>query len=155
VRIKLMQSRANRRTGFTLLEMLVVLAIVALLVSIVGPRLFGRADAAKVQAATAQIKVLRGAVELMRMEINVYPTEEQGLGLLTTAPTDSALSAKWKGPYLNENIVPVDPWGNAYIYAPPAASGKGFTLKSYGADGKPGGTGHDADLGDLEAPSQP
>jgi general secretion pathway protein G len=154
VSLKQMQARAHRQVGFTLLEMLVVLVIVGLLASIVGPRFFGRADAAKVQTATTQIKLLRGVLEQMRMDTNVYPTEAQGLAMLNTAPADAALAARWRGPYLNESLPP-DPWGNAYIYAPPTASGKSPTLKSYGADGKPGGTGHDADLGDLEAPTQP
>ena len=88
----------RRQSGFTLLEMLVVLMIIGLLVSMVGPRLFSKVDSAKVQTAAAQIKLLRGAVETMRMDINVYPTQEQGLRLLTEAPSDPALKQRWKGP---------------------------------------------------------
>jgi general secretion pathway protein G len=131
--------------GFTLLEMLVVLVIIGLLVGLVGPRLFTKVDSAKVQTAVAQIKLLRGAVETMRLDINVYPTEEQGLRLLTTPPSDAALAARWKGPYLDA-AVPLDPWGNPYVYKP-AAGNKPFMLASYGADGKPGGTGNDQDVG--------
>jgi general secretion pathway protein G len=134
--------------GFTLLEMLVVLVIIGLLVGLVGPRLFTKVDSAKVQTAVAQIKLLRGAVETMRLDINVYPSEEQGLRLLTTAPADAALAARWKGPYLDA-AVPLDPWGNPYVYKP-STGNKPFTLASYGADGKPGGTGNDQDVG-LEA----
>ena len=140
--------QTRRQRGFTLLEMLVVLVIIGLLVGLVGPRLFTKVDAAKVQTAVAQIKLLRGAVETMRLDINVYPTEEQGLRLLTQPPTDAALGARWKGPYL-DGAVPLDPWGNPYVYKP-GVSGRPFALYSLGADGKPGGTGNDQDLG-LEA----
>lgn len=147
------QSRAGlRSTGFTLLEMLVVLVIVGLLVSMVGPRLFTKVDAAKVQTAQAQIKLLRGAIETMRLDINVYPTAEQGLRLLTDQPVDPTLRARWRGPYL-EGAVPLDPWGTPYQYTPPVSSGQPFTLYSFGGDGKSGGTGTDQDIG-LEA-SQP
>jgi general secretion pathway protein G len=138
--------------GFTLLEMLVVLVIIGLLVSMVGPRLFSKVDSAKVQTAAAQIKLLRGAIETMRMDINVYPTEEQGLRLLTDQPADPALRQRWKGPYL-EGAVPPDPWGNPYQYRPPESSGQPFTLISFGGDGKPGGSGTDQDVGvDTLAP---
>jgi general secretion pathway protein G len=136
----------TRMAGFTLLEMLVVLVIIGLLVSLVGPRLFTKVDYAKVQTAQAQIKLLRGAVETMRMDINIYPSAEQGLRLLTDQPTDPALRARWRGPYL-EGAVPLDPWGNPYQYSPPEATGQPFRLYSFGGDGKPGGTGTDADIG--------
>ncbi len=144
--------RSNKQTriarGFTLLEMLVVLVIIGLLVGLVGPRLFSKVDSAKVQTAVAQIKLLRGAIETMRLDINVYPTEEQGLRLLTAAPTDGPLANRWKGPYL-DGAVPLDPWSNPYVYKP-GVSGLPFALYSLGADGRPGGTGNDQDLG-LEA----
>lgn len=135
--------------GFTLLEMLVVLMIIGMLVSMVGPKLFAKVDGAKVQTAAAQIKLLRGAVESMRLDINIYPSAEQGLNLLTQTPSDPALAKRWKGPYL-EAEVPMDPWGNPYQYAPPESSGNPFKLFSLGADGKPGGVGIDQDIG-LEA----
>jgi len=136
--------------GFTLLEMLVVLVIVGLLVGLVGPRLFTKVDAAKIQTAAAQIKLLRGAVETMRLDINVYPSEEPGLRLLTAPPADATLANRWKGPYL-DGAVPLDPWSNPYVYKP-GSSGLPFALYSLGADGKPGGTGNDQDIG-LEASS--
>ena len=141
------QSRSRRKNlGFTLLEMLVVLVIMGMLVGLVGPRLFSKVDSSKVQTAAAQIKLLRGAVETMRLEIGVYPTPEQGLSLLTTPPQDSALKAKWHGPYL-EDALPVDPWGNPYHYAVPGPDGKPFVIYSLGADGKTGGDGNNADIG--------
>lgn len=135
-----------RAEGFTLLEMLVVLVIVGLLVSMVGPRLFTKIDSAKEQTAAAQIKLLRGAIETMRMDINVYPSEDQGLGLLTTPPSEPDLRPRWKGPYL-EGAVPLDPWGNPYQYSPQASASLPFRLISYGADGKPGGEGLNKDIG--------
>lgn len=142
-----------RSAGFTLLEMLVVLVIVGLLVSMVGPRLFTKVDSAKVQTTQAQIKLLRGAIETMRLDINIYPSAEQGLRLLTDQPTEPGLRGRWRGPYL-EGAVPLDPWGNPYQYAPPAASGQPFTLYSFGGDGKTGGTGTDQDIG-IEASPPP
>ena len=139
-------NNSARTSGFTLLEMLVVLVIIGLLVSMVGPRLFTKVDSAKVQTAAAQIKLLRGAIETMRMDINVYPTEELGLRLLTEQPSDPALKQRWKGPYL-EGAVPLDPWGNPYQYRPPESGGQPFTLISLGGDGKPGGSGTDQDIG--------
>jgi len=132
--------------GFTLLEMLVVLVIIGLLAGMVGPRLFTKVDMAKVQTAATQIKLLRGAIETMRLDINAYPTAEQGLKLLVEAPADPALRQRWKGPYLEE-AVPLDPWGNPYQYLSPDTSGKPFSLLSFGADGKPGGTGINQDIG--------
>jgi general secretion pathway protein G len=142
-------SRA-RAHGFTLLEMLVVLVIIGLIAGLVGPRLFTRVDTSKVQTAQAQIKLLRGALETMRLDIGVFPSTEQGLRLLNAAPEDAALKSRWKGPYLDGEL-PLDPWNNAYLYKAPAADGRGFYLWSLGADGKPGGEGNDADIGTFPA----
>jgi general secretion pathway protein G len=126
--------------------MLVVLAIIGLLAGLVGPRLFSKMDSAKVQTAQAQIKQLKGALETMRLDIGVYPSAEQGLRLLTQPPDEPALRAKWKGPYLEE-AVPLDPWDHAYQYQVPGPNGLPYLLFSYGADGKAGGEGNDADIG--------
>jgi general secretion pathway protein G len=142
-------SRA-RAHGFTLLEMLVVLVIIGLIAGLVGPRLFTRVDTSKVQTAQAQIKLLRGALETMRLDIGVFPSTEQGLRLLNAAPEDAAMKSRWKGPYL-DGEVPLDPWNTAYQYKAPAADGRGFYLWSLGADGKPGGEGNDADIGTFPA----
>jgi general secretion pathway protein G len=139
----------NRSYGFTLIEMLVVLVIIGLLAGLVGPRLFSKVDTAKVQTAQAQVKQLKGALETMRLDIGNFPTEEQGLNLLVEAPKDDRLRAKWKGPYLEDTTVPLDPWGNSYQYSLPGANGQPFALYSFGADGKKGGEGNDADIGML------
>lgn len=138
----------NRDRGFTLLEMLVVLVIIGLLASLVGPRLFSRVDISKRQAAETQVKMLKGALETFRLDVGRFPTENEGLAALNTAPVDEKVRAKWRGPYLDEAIPP-DPWGNAYQYSFPGADSQPFALYSFGADGKKGGEGLDADIGLL------
>ena len=137
-----------RQSGFTLLEMLVVLVIIGLLAGLVGPRLFGRVDTSKVQATEAQIKMLRGAIDTYRLDVGVLPDTTVGLKALTTPP--DSVRARWKGPYL-EDALPADPWGNPYQYALPGADGRPYALYSLGADGKRGGEGVDADVGWLPA----
>ncbi len=134
--------------GFTLLEMLVVLVIIGLLASLVGPRLFTKVDASKVQTAQAQVKMLKGAVETFRLDTGRFPTAAEGLAVLTAAPGDEKIRARWRGPYLDEAL-PADPWGNPYQYSVPGANGQPFALYSLGADGKRGGEGYDADIGYL------
>ena len=136
--------------GFTLLEMLVVLVIIGLLAGLVGPRLFSKVDQSKVTTAQTQVKILRGAVENLRMDMGRYPTVEEGLALLNKVPSDPALAARWRGPYLDD-AVPLDPWGHPYQYAVPGENGHGFALYSFGADGKRGGEGDSRDLGVLPA----
>lgn len=132
--------------GFTLLEMIVVLVIIGLIMGLVGPRLFSQADKAKVQTAETQVKMLKGALETMRLDIGRFPAEQEGLQLLSQKPSDERLAARWSGPYLDEGV-PNDPWGNPYQYSPAASSKYAITLYSTGADGKPGGSDYDADIG--------
>lgn len=140
-----------RQAGFTLLEMIVVLVIIGLIMGLVGPRLFGQAEKAKVQTATTQIKMLGGALQTMRLDIGRLPTKEEGLGLLVERPADPKTARKWAGPYLEDGL-PEDPWGNPYEYAPSPSGARPFTLYSLGADGKPGGEGDDADVGTESNP---
>lgn len=139
---------SSRAAGFTLLEMLVVLVIIGLIASLVGPRLFARVDSSKVQVAETQSKMLRGAVETFRLEVGRLPTAEEGLEVLRKAPSDERGKTRWRGPYMDEAI-PADPWGNAYVYSTPGRDGQPFAIYSLGADGKPGGEGNDADVGIL------
>jgi general secretion pathway protein G len=141
-------TKRSRARGFTLLEMIVVLVIIGLIMGLVGPRLFGQAEKAKVQTASTQIKMLGGALQTMRLDIGRLPTEEEGLQMLVTKPADAKLARSWSGPYLEEGL-PSDPWGNAYRYAPAASATQPYTLYSLGADGKPGGEGNDADVGHV------
>ena len=140
----------RRMGGFTLLEMIVVLVIIGLIMGLVGPALFGQADKAKVQTAETQVKMLKGALETMRLDLSRYPTTEEGLALLNTAPADSAAAGRWRGPYLDE-AVPNDPWDRPYVYRGERSASQGFTLYSLGADGQPGGEGLDADVGYVPA----
>ena len=140
--------RPARQSGFTLLEMIVVLVIIGLIMGLVGPRLSEQAEKAKVQTAETQVKMLGGAVQTMRLDIGRLPTREEGLELLVQRPADPKAARMWSGPYLEEGL-PQDPWGNSYQYEPTASGGKPFSLWSFGGDGKPGGEGNDADVGNL------
>lgn len=142
-------SLPRRQRGFTLLEMIVVLVIIGLIMGLVGPRLFGQADKAKVQTAGTQIKMLGGALQTMRLDISRFPTADEGLDLLVHKPADEAASRGWAGPYLQDDTVPMDPWGNPYHYEPGGNGSQPFTVFTYGADGKPGGEGFDADIGKI------
>jgi general secretion pathway protein G len=140
--------RPFRNPGFTLLEMLVVLVIIGMLAALVGPKLFTRVDAARVDTAKVQIKSFKGVLETMRLDIGRFPTQDEGLQLLTHPPVDDKIRTRWRGPYLDEEV-PLDPWGNPYQYSLPGQGGQPFALYSFGADGKRGGEGYDADLGYL------
>lgn len=134
--------------GFTLLEMLVILVIIGLLAGLVGPRLFSKVDDSKIKTANVQIKMLKGALEAMRLDINRFPQTDEGLALLYHKPAKGAIERFWKGPYLDEDV-PLDPWGNPYQYSIPGAKGMPFALYSFGADGQPGGNDINADIGYL------
>jgi general secretion pathway protein G len=127
--------------GFTLLELLVVVAIIGLLAAFVGPRLFGNVGKSRVTTARAQIEAFSRALESYRLDVGKFPDTNAGLDALVDKPADAP---KWNGPYL-QKAVPADPWGNAYIYKQPG-TGRDYDIVSYGRDGVPGGTGEDADL---------
>jgi general secretion pathway protein G len=133
-------ARALRR-GFTLLELLVVLVVLGLLVSIVGPRYFNQLGKSEAKAAQTQIASIAKALDMYRVDVGRYPSTEQGLAALSVAPANEA---KWRGPYL-QKTVPPDPWGRAYVYKSPGDAGE-FDLLSFGKDGSPGGTDENADV---------
>lgn len=128
--------------GFSLVELLVVLAIMGLLVGIVAPRVLRYLDGAKVESAKAQIHNIDGALELYYLDTGRYPTDEQGLAALAVAPDDTLA---WNGPYLKGADTLADPWGKPFIYRAPTA-GSSFSVISFGKDGKEGGEGDDSDL---------
>jgi general secretion pathway protein G len=130
--------------GFTLLELLVVIVIIGLLAGYVAPRYFSQVGKSEVQVARAQIDALEKALDQYRLDTRRLPTGEQGLTALVTKPPSEP---NWSGPYLKK-MVPNDPWGRPYVYRVPGQTGD-FDLVSYGRDGKPGGTGEDADIGNL------
>lgn len=132
--------------GFTLLEMLVVLLIIGLLAGLIGPQLMGRVDVSRQTAAETQSRMLKSALDTLRLDVGRYPTKEEGLVMLTVAPTDERVARKWRGPYLSEEL-PADPWGTPYQYEPLSANS--VALYSLGADGKPGGEDINADVGIL------
>ena len=135
-------NRACRPAGFTLLELLVVVAIIGLLVGYVAPRYFAQIDKSEVTAAKAQIDSLGKALDQYRLDTGHYPTTEMGLDALVRQPPNEP---KWNGPYLRK-AVPADPWDHPYLYRSPVAQGD-YDLLSYGKDGRPGGSDENADLG--------
>ncbi len=133
----------NRRVkGFTLIEVLVVLVIMGLIGGLVGPRIFGNVDKANVKTAEVQIKMLKGAIQVFRLDTGRIPTTEEGLAVLM----QNKNVKRWDGPYL-EDGVPYDPWNNAYFYASEPSEMQPFVLYSTGSDGKLGGEGTAADIG--------
>jgi general secretion pathway protein G len=133
-------SACRRIAGFTLLELLVVIVIIGLLAAYVAPRYFSQVGKSEVQVARAQIDALEKALDQYRLDTRRYPSTEQGLQALVARP---AGEANWNGPYLRK-AVPGDPWGNPYVYR--NAGGDNVEILSYGPDGRPGGSGQDADI---------
>jgi general secretion pathway protein G len=133
----------KRSRGFTLLELLVVMVIIGLLAGFVAPRYFAQVGKSQVKAARAQIDALDKALEQYRIDVGHLPTTEQGLAALNTQPQGEQ---NWAGPYLKKEV-PLDPWGSAYIYGEPGTHNSDYDLMSYGKDGRAGGTGEAADLG--------
>lgn len=130
------------RRAFTLIELLVVILILAILASLIVPRVVGRTGDAKKAKAASDIATLSSLLQQYKMDNDKYPTTEQGLNALRTQPGDAP---NWKGPYTTKNI-PADPWGNEYVYEAPGPNGQDFLVVSYGADGAPGGDGDNADI---------
>ncbi|MHB1374649.1 MAG: type II secretion system major pseudopilin GspG [Thauera sp.] len=130
-----------KQRGFTLLELLVVMVIIGLLAGYVGPRFFSQIGKSEVNTAKAQIDAFEKGLDQYRLDVGRYPSSEQGLQALMTAPGGES---RWQGPYLRK-AVPADPWGNPYRYRHPGEHGE-YDIFSYGADGQPGGEGTNADI---------
>jgi general secretion pathway protein G len=137
-----LDSHRKRRAGITLIEMLVVVTIIALFAALVAPRMLRRADVARTAAARAQINSFMTALGAYKLDTGTFPTTEQGLEALRTAPQGVN---QWSGPYLPADI-PNDPWGRPYLYKYPGDHGDEPDVISYGRDGQPGGEGTDADI---------
>ena len=129
-------------SGFTLLELLVVLVILGLLAGVIGPQVMKHVGTSKSKTATVQIEELGAAVEMYRLEVGSYPTTAQGLAVLVQRP---AGVEQWNGPYLRKPVVPKDPWGRDYRYRHPGEHGN-FDIYSLGADNADGGESESADV---------
>jgi len=139
----------SAQSGFTLIELLIVLVILGMLGGLIGPRLLDRLDRSKVSTAETQVRMLKSALDTMRLDLGRYPTTEEGLDLLVKAPADPAVKARWQGPYLEGGVVPPDPWTVPYKYELTRNPVQPVAIYSLGQDGKPGGEGLDADVGLL------
>lgn len=128
--------------GFTLLELLVVMAIIGLLAAYVGPKYFSQLGRSEQQVAKAQIESFAKALDTFRLDNGRYPTTSEGLGALLNKPANAA---NWHGPYLSKEV-PLDPWGKAYAYKAPGANGREYAIISYGSDGQQGGADTATDI---------
>jgi len=139
-----MKQRKNKdmKSGFTLVELLVVIMIIALLASMVAPNIFNKLGDAQRKTAYSQLSNLSTALDSFRLDFGRYPTTEEGLDILSVKKSNLK---KWNGPYLTKKLK-TDPWGNDYVYKNPGKDGNEYELLSYGADGKEGGEGKNADI---------
>jgi general secretion pathway protein G len=134
--------------GFTLIEVLVVIAILGILAALIVPKIMGRPDEARRVAARQDVATIMQALKLYRLDNGRYPTADQGLKALVEKPTSEPVPNNWKpGGYLER--LPNDPWDNPYQYLNPGVHGE-IDVFSYGADGKPGGEANDADIGSWQ-----
>lgn len=140
-----MKEKRHRDTGFTLIELMIVLFILGLLAALVAPRLMGRVGKAKQKTAQTQIQMLATALDLYHLDVGRYPTDEEGLKSLYSKPESTS---GWSGPYLDKQA-PKDPWGRDYVYKCPGEHGP-YDLYSMGADGQPGGDGENSDITNWE-----
>ncbi|MBI1171973.1 type II secretion system protein GspG [bacterium] len=131
----------EKEAGFTLVELLVVLVILALLAALVGPKVIGYMSSSRVKTAHVQIASYQTALELYHLDLGRYPQTSDGLGALAKAP---AGATGWAGPYLDKAVAN-DPWGHPYDYSA-SADGSSYQLRSFGADGREGGEGDNADI---------
>ena len=140
------KNRKRSRGGFTLIEILVVIAVISLLAALVAPNVFQHVGTAKDAAGRSQIEMLGAALDSYRLDNGRYPTTDQGLEALWSEPTLEPRPTNWRGPYLRK-AVPADPWNNPYVFVSPGdVHPNGYDLISLGADGAVGGEGEDADI---------
>ena len=133
----------NYKSGFSFIEIMIIIVIMAGIVAIVGPTLFGKLDEAKIDQAKIQMKAIRSSLDLYHLDTSFYPTTEQGLEALLKKPEIGKIPDKWRGPYLRSSEIPKDPWGNDYFYQ---SDGNAIGIKSFGADGEEDGGGVNGDI---------
>lgn len=138
-------SKKQARSGFTLMELMLVMAILVILIGLVAPRFMGAQEGANISSAQTQIGLFKSSLDMYRLHLNSYPTTEQGLAAMIEEPADLTTPDRWQGPYLDSEI-PIDPWGNEYQYEyPPTRNTKDFPdIWSLGPDGE---DGTDDDIG--------
>lgn len=127
----------HRKSGFTLIELLIVIVILGLLASLVAPAMFSKVDSSKIKTAETQLRMLESSLNTFRLDVGTFP---DSLNELMQSDKNG-----WDGPYLPREV-PLDPWGNPYVYSKPGEQGKPYSLRSYGRDGRQGGEGEDADV---------
>ena len=144
------KNKHRKQAGFTLIELMVVVVIIAILAGLIIPRFMGETDKAKQAKAKMQIESLESALKMYKLDNGSYPTTEQGLKALVETPTVGNLPKNWRqGGYLEKGKVPKDPWDHEYVYVSPGSHGD-FDLSSLGADGEPGGEAFDKDINNWE-----
>ena len=134
--------RGSAESGFTLVEMLVVITIIGLIMALVGPRVLNYLSESKVKTARIQIESFTQALDLFYLDNGRYPSSSEGLSALVQRPGDAS---SWNGPYIKTATVPTDPWGRPYVYRSPADRAP-YEISSYGSTGQPGGTGAAAEI---------
>lgn len=138
-----MNRRQRRKSAFTLIELVVVMLILAILAAMIVPRIIGRSEDAKVARAVSDLSTVRSMLDNFRIDVGRYPSTEEGLEALRSAPADAS---GWRGPY-SQKPIGVDPWGNEYVYEWPGNDGDdSYILLSFGADGQEGGEGNNEDI---------
>ena len=139
--------KAKNESGFTLLEILIVITILGILASLVAVRVMDRPGEARTMKAQLDINTLENALKLFKLDNGFYPTTEQGLRALVEKPDTGQFPQRWReGGYLEKGAVPKDPWNRDYYYMSPGVANRDFDLWSYGADGEEGGQGENADV---------
>lgn len=133
-----------QQDGFTLIEVMVVVVILGILAALVAPQVIGNVTEARITAAKSDIRNLQSSLEMFRLHAFRYPTTDEGLEALVSAPAEADAGDRWKGPYMPK--VPNDPWGRPYLYMSPGTRAD-IDVYSLGRDGQPGGEGEDADIG--------
>jgi len=133
----------RRQKGFSFIEIMIVIVIMAGIAALVGPMLFSRLDEAKIDQARIQMKGFSQALDIYQLDNYSFPTSDQGLESLMERPSVGQAPKNWKGPYLRGKKLPLDPWSNPYLYQ---SNGQNYEILSLGADGREGGEERDADI---------